>query len=250
MTMLAATQTITQDIPWGQIAPWAFGSVAVIAVTVLAILGKLPGIKAKIGDKELTVDDDQAAKAYQGPERRTDAGTCPELSTADLYAPLLVTKRRAEATTAAWVRQKTHADEIEDDFWPVLERRCCDPWQAEAACSRLHRVLYTAADQNHILEVVVDGQVDVDYLEGKVQAFRRRYDKLQARTGCTLPAFPQLSEEVRSLLASALVRFAEIAQEEDAKVDAFADALKRTTEAPEAVRAIDEAAKRGLPEVA
>lgn len=216
------------------------GSIIAVCVTILALTKRLPGARGKIGDKEFEIDDDLSGAKGKP--------SCSDLDSRDLWTPILVTKRRTEANNQAWARQKLHADEIEDDFSPMLDRRQVDTWQAEAACNRLHRVLYAAADQNHILEMVQGGQVDVDYLEDKVQSFRRRYDKLQARPGCTLPAFPVIADEVRSLLSSALIRFAEIATDEERKLLEFVESLKRRSDSPHISAAIDEAARRGFKE--
>jgi hypothetical protein len=243
----ARSITVTQDVPWGTIAICLAVVFVACLYAVLALKGRAPGIKAKMGDKEVELGDhDEGPGVYVGPDRRS----CPDIDARALMLPQLVSRRRMDSINAAWAKQKALADDMEDDFWPMLDRRGVDGWQIETSWSRLHRVLYNAADQNHILDVVKEGQVDVDYLEDKVAAFRRRYDKLLARAECNLPKFQTIAEEVRALLAAGLVRFAAIAQEEEDQLQAFADGLKRTVDHPDILRAIDEAAQRGLPEVA
>lgn len=237
MTLLTAateagrTITVTQD--WGQIAPWAFGIIAVIAVTILALSGKLPGFKAKVGDKEVELgdpDETPATTAYDGPDRRKPVECADQIDVKAVQLAQIVSRRRWEAIDSARVRQKDLVEDMEDDFWPIFDRRGVDGWQTEGAWNRLALVLHRTADLNHLLTYVKAGHADQDYLDEKVLAFRRRYEKILKRDDCGLPPFPMIEDQLRSMIHTALVRFAEISQDEQDKLKTFVDQLKLTTD--------------------
>ena len=241
---LKSTDTIHEDlhIDVGMVSISASIALVAVLIFILALKGKLPGLKFRKGDHEVSVGR-QSDQGYGGPERRT--GACKDaLDPKAIQVTQLVARRRADAQNIAWALQKQLADEVEDEFWPLLDRRLVDPWQVETAWSRMHRVLYNAADQNHILDHVHGEQVGVDYLQEKVTAFRRRYEKLLGRTGCNLPVFSIIEEEVRSLLSWTLVRFARIADTEEAKLAEFVESIKATTDNHELKSIIDTLARR------
>jgi hypothetical protein len=223
-----ATQTITQDIPWGQIAPWAFGSVAVLVFGILAVLGKLPGIKAKMGDKELTVDDDESPKA-----RPADIMAIQVFS--------LLYDGKIDFKNGAWAEQCAYIDDVEEEFFQILRAHGADPWHIDAPWGRLKSILTSAADKNHITQHVINGEVDTLYLFDKTSAFRKKYTLILDRPGSTLPNFTDIKEEMNSLVARTLAEFGRIADLHATKFLEFRERLCETIADPATLKAIKEA---------
>jgi len=239
MTLLTAatdagrTITVTQDVPWGTIAI----ALAVVIVAglyaLLALKGKAPGIKAKVGDKEVELgdpDDKPEAPAYDGPDRRKAQECADPIDIKVIRLAQIVSRRRYEAADNARIRQKELTEEMEGDFWPIFDRLSVPDWQTESAWNRLALLLYGIADQNHLLKHVREGRADQDYLDSKVLVFKRRYEKMLKRDGCQLPDFYAIEEQFRSLLHTVLVQFALISQEEQDALRGFVDELKSTTD--------------------
>jgi hypothetical protein len=248
MTLLTAateagkTITVTQDVPWGTIAI-AIAAVLVTAlVTYMQVKNKGLNAKVKVGDKEIQIGDTDQPDAYTGPDRRaTVGGICVEdgLDVRAVQLAQIVARRRWEAVDSARVRQKDLTEDMEDDFWPIFDRRGVNGWQTEGAWNRLALVLHRAADQNHFLSFVHEGRAEQGYLNEKVLLFKRRYEKTLKRPDCELPPFPMIEEELRSMIHTALVRFAEISQDEQDKLRTFVDQLKLTTDNDQIRQIID-----------
>jgi len=210
MTTLAAVQTITQDVPWGQIAPWAFGAVAIIAVTILALAGKLPGFKGKVGDKEFQVGDPDLDDAPAA-DRRV---TCARHAEIDESVDILIEQRRQteRKIMSSQVRSIIDSADAFDDLTAGLP-----PLLAEALWNRFDRALLVAAMENHILghvDVDADGmRLHADYLEDKTLIMAQSYRRLTSKTS-GLPAWADIETRAVLLMRVALDRFAEIARDE------------------------------------
>ena len=238
MTSTPDTVHVEEKLDLGTI--FVSGTVALVAVLLFILIWtkRIQGFRFRSKDREVSVGD----PSYKGPERR--ASVCGEVDMKAIQVTQLVARRRAEAHDSAWSQQKAYADEVEDIFWPILDRRGVDHWQIETAWARLHRVLASTADQNHILDFVRGDEVDPDYLNDKVSIFRRRYDKLLARTECILPPFQIIEDQIRALLAETLIRFGHFAEDEERDLTLFVDAIKNTTDNLNLREIIDTVAKR------
>ena len=257
-TATTAAPEVHYEINVGETAIAGGATFIALLIFILLLLGKFPGLRVRAGKnsvevgKESTPGQDTPAKAlpqpvaassgspgYVGVERRMVG----QIDTKALYTAQLIVKRRVEMVNLIKSAQKDYADEIEDDFWPILDRRQVDEWQVETVWSRLHRIFWAMADLNHILDCCTDS-INPEYLTEKIATFRRRYEKLLKRTDSMLPPFGQIEEPIRRLISQVIYKYAEIAQAHEDRFAEFVTTTKATTDNQELRDIIDKIASR------
>jgi len=196
------------------LAPWVVAIFGIIVAGALFLRGSLKNLKLEfLGNK---VDLSPVSGEYEGTERREFPRLNykrSQLNMIYLHLFSALHDGKTEYKNASWASQKDSVDDLEEDFFLLFESAGVSRRDADSAWQRLSTILKSAADNNHVRKYVIDGVVDSEYLDGKLDIFAKKYAMLSKWEGFSYPAFYSVEIGVRNIIESGLSKFGIIADE-------------------------------------